>query len=204
MVFWMLTIAVSVSLLVITAAARSGDVQWAYVHMLISALVAICFALIAIREHRQMEAAGASDGELAAAQSRFMGLVWAWGALALVVTYGTGVLSWKEWPGFFAAFAVASGLAFFMSFRITASESDGAADPGLLKIARYLGWAQLVGMVIVMLGLLIDGKMVRFYTLRYTDWAANNYFFFGALALAAISAYGLRSARDNGSKGGDA
>jgi hypothetical protein len=42
---------------------------------------------------------------------------------------------------------------------------------------------------------LIDGKMVRYQTPRFTDWAANNVFFFGAMALAAISFNALR-ARD--------
>jgi hypothetical protein len=49
--------------------------------------------------------------------------------------------------------------------------------------------------VIAVLGLLIDGKMTRFLIPRYTDWAANNVFFFGALAVAAISANALRANR---------
>ena len=62
----------------------------------------------------------------------------------------------------------------------------------MLRIARYLAIVQLVGMVVTMLGLIIDGKMVRFLTLRFTDWAANNVFF-GALGIAVISAYALRN-----------
>jgi hypothetical protein len=52
--------------------------------------------------------------------------------------------------------------------------------------------SQLAGMILVVVGLLIDGKMVRFLDPRYTDWAANNVFFFGALALAAISGHALK------------
>jgi hypothetical protein len=44
-----------------------------------------------------------------------------------------------------------------------------------------------------MVGLLIDGKMWRFFTVPgqkpgSQDWGANNFFFFGALAQALISA----------------
>jgi hypothetical protein len=37
--------------------------------------------------------------------------------------------------------------------------------------------------------------MSRFLTPRYTDWAANNVFFFGALAVGVISANALRQTR---------
>jgi hypothetical protein len=66
-------------------------------------------------------------------------------------------------------------------------------DATMLRRARYLALIQFVGMIVVMLGLLIDGKMVRFLNPRHTDWAANNIFFFGALALAAISGYALKT-----------
>ncbi len=44
-----------------------------------------------------------------------------------------------------------------------------------------------------MIGLIIDGKMTRFLVPRHGDWAANNIFFGGALALAVISAYALKA-----------
>ena len=46
---------------------------------------------------------------------------------------------------------------------------------------------------LTMLGLLIDGKMWRFLVVRYTDWAANDVFFFGAMAIALISGYALKA-----------
>jgi hypothetical protein len=48
-------------------------------------------------------------------------------------------------------------------------------------------------MLAVVAGMLIDGKMTRFLTPRYTDWAANNIFFCGAVAVAAICAYALKT-----------
>jgi hypothetical protein len=49
-----------------------------------------------------------------------------------------------------------------------------------------------------MAGLLIDGKMTRFLVRRYTDWAANNIFFFGAFGLAVVAAYALRASGHKG------
>ena len=44
-------------------------------------------------------------------------------------------------------------------------------------------------MILLVVGLLIDGKMVRFYTERYPDRAGNNIFFFGAAAIGVLCLY---------------
>ena len=48
-----------------------------------------------------------------------------------------------------------------------------------------------------MLGLIVDGKMTRFLNPKYGDWAANNIFFFGALASPAISLNALLASRSS-------
>jgi hypothetical protein len=65
----------------------------------------------------------------------------------------------------------------------------GRQDDTLLTIARYLTIAQLAGMIIAVVGMIVDHKMPRDF--REPDWAANAIFFFGALALAIISANAL-------------
>ena len=60
----------------------------------------------------------------------------------------------------------------------------------MLSLARYLTIGQLAGMVIAMVGLVADAKMPR--ASRKPDWAASAIFFFGAAALATISADALR------------
>jgi hypothetical protein len=57
----------------------------------------------------------------------------------------------------------------------------------MLKLARIVAIVHLAAMVITVVGLIVDGKMVRFLNPRHQDWAAQNIFFFGAIALAAIS-----------------
>lgn len=198
MIFWLSAIAVSVALLVLTAAGRGAEgsqgLMMAYLHMAIAACMGVVFVALAIRDANRVQATG-RQGEIerAAVLTHHMGLVWAWGALALAATYGSGIVTWKEWPGFLAAFAVLAGVSLFMAKRLAAQAASQQIDETFVKFSRYLGMALLVGTIIVMLGLIIDGKMTRFLEIQrpnWQDWAANNYFFFGAAALAAISAFG--------------
>lgn len=184
--------ALSLVLLVITADARADDVRMAYVHAGIAAATALIVAGFAVRQCRVLLAKAASASEIASSNAWYMGVIWGWGTLALIATYGTGVLVWNEWWHFVLAFAVAAGLSLYFANALKKDALVGKEDDTMLRIARYLAIVQLVGMVITMLGLIIDGKMVRFMTLRFTDWAANNVFFFGALGIAVISAYALR------------
>ena len=193
MVFWSLSIIVSIVFLVLSAAARDSGVHMAYAHMSIAAAVSIGFALIFIRESESMRLAGARASLVAANTARFMGIVWAWGALTLAVTYGTGILFWKEWTYFFLACCVLAGICIVFSSLLRQDGEKDKDDANLLKIGRYLTIIQFAGMILAMVGMLVDGKMTRYMTPRFSDWAANHIFFFGALAIAVISGYSLTS-----------
>lgn len=179
---WMSALTVSIVLLVLSAALKTP-----YVHMLVTAIMAISLALVALRESRLLRAAGKSASAIASSNARFMGYVWTWCAIALFMTYNF-VLSWKEWLPFFFAFVVAAGVCLYFSSSLNTDEAAGTSDPIMKKIGRYLTIAQVVGMLIVIVGLIVDGKMARFAKARpgWEDWAANNIFFFGAAALLAI------------------
>lgn len=195
MVIWILGLALATAVLIVTAAMKLY-----YLHMATAAVVSIFIALAAHSENRSAIAANASEGELASLNARFMGIVWSWGALALLATY-LFVLSWREWWQFFIVFALLAAVSLF--FATTLNPQDPArtgrsGDDTMLKLARYLAIAQLVGSLVVMIGLLVDAKMWRFTTaagqrVGWEDWAANNIFFFGALALASISWLALQS-----------
>jgi hypothetical protein len=191
MVFWSLSLITSVVVLVLSAAMRDGGVHMAYAHFAISAAVSISFALIYVRECENMRMAGARQSMLDATAARFSGIVWTWGALALSVTYGSGILVWREWMTFFITSIVLAGACFVMSDLLRKDAVKPADDVTMLKVARYLTIGQFLCMLAVMVGLVIDGKMTRYLNPRFADWAANNIFFFGALALAAISGYAL-------------
>ena len=195
MILWMLGIGISVAALVLAAAGRGLDISMAYAHMAIAAAVSIYFALLAIHENQKLARSGASYPRIASNSARFMGFVWAWAGLNLVLTYGTGVLSWKEWHVFTVACFAASGLCLFFASTLRRDAEAGQVDETMIKIGRILAIVQLVGMLVAIVGLLVDGKMTRFLDPRYTDWAANNIFFFGAIAIAAVSGYETRARR---------
>ncbi|MCB1511627.1 MAG: hypothetical protein KDJ36_12060 [Hyphomicrobiaceae bacterium] len=192
MVFWMLTIAFSVVFLVISAAAGSSDPQMVYVHMSVAALVSIVFALISVRDTRQLITEGAPRNAVYASTIRFMGLLWTWGALALVITYGTGILDWPNWMPFFVAFFVAAGLCMFISSTLRRDLDRGEADDRILQLGGYLTAVQLIGMVAAVVAISMSGG-ATIGAIKTDTWAANQVFLFGALALAAISAYTLKA-----------
>jgi len=204
MIFWILSVTVSIALLVWTAAEKAGDpnkaTDMAYAHMFIAAAACICFALVAIRSTRQLVIANASRPAISASSARYMGYVWVWGALGLLISYGLGIVHWHEWLHFFLGFAAAGAAALFFANLLQRDADAGKTDEAILKISRYLAYIQFFGMLAIMIGLIIDGKMTRFLVPRHGDWAANNIFFFGSMALAAISAYALKVSAGQGDK----
>ena len=200
MIFWSLSIITSVVVLVLSAAMREGGVHMAYAHMAISAAVSISFALIFVRESEIKRMAGAKQGELDAEAARFCGIVWAWAALGLTVTYGTNLLIWREWAIFAVVCVVMSGLNSFFADLLRKDAAKDGGDNTMLRLGRYLTMVQFGCMLLTLVGLVVDGKMTRYLDLRYTDWAANDIFVFGALAVAAICGYALNTQQRVASK----
>lgn len=196
-VAWMIGLGASVAVLVIAAAAKLH-----LVHSALCAGIALAIALLAARELSTAEAAGESRAHIAAHSARHMGLVWAWGAIVIIITYTT-VLAWKEWWHFALAFIILAGLCLFFSASLK-SEPQGGEDSGMLSLSRYLAIGQFAATVVTIVGLLtfdgkvfkVGGKMLRYLDARHTDWAANNVFLFGAVALAAISWLAIQATRE--------
>lgn len=187
MIIWMLGIGFSVAALVLSAALKLY-----YIHMCIAALISILVALASFNEVRSETAAGSDVSITISTCLRHMGLVWVWGALALLVTYAFDALEWREWWHFFMGFFIMSGLSLFLAATLKKDNQRGAIDPTMIDLARAFAIVMFFAMVATMIGLVIDGKMWRFTTVAglrrgSQDWAANNIFFFGAMALASIS-----------------
>lgn len=201
MILGLAIIVMSLVMLVFTAAGRSAPgpdgLTMAYAHMAICAFMSLAFVAIAIRDINRVTEQGERGAALISGiVAQHSGLVFAWGAAGLMLTYGTGIVTWVEWHAFLVIFAVLALISFYTARMHFASAETGEVEPRFWKISRYLGMALIGGMIIVMVGLLVDGKMARFLEIQRTnwqDWAANNYFFFGALALAILGAYGLRA-----------
>ena len=191
MIIWMA--ALTACLVVLILGVSAGDPG-----MLTLAASIICFAIaaLAIAENWQLSQSGASESEVAASTTRHMGLVWAWGTIGLLLTYGF-ILEWKEWLVFATVFGVVAVLCLLFGVMISRDSEAGKPDATMLKLARYLTIVQLVGMIVAMAGLVIDGKIPATVKSNpgWEDWAGNIIFFYGALALVAISANALYTSR---------
>lgn len=187
-----ISLVASVALMIVFAARRSDGVHMAYAHMGLAALVAVGFAASFFKTNSELRASGARQSAVAATTSRYVGYVWAWGAACMLTVYATGILAWREWLHFTIATVVLSAASLLFGTMLQRDADAGRDDPALLKLAHVLAIVLLVGMIATLVGFLIDGKMLRFINQRFTDWAANNVFFFGAASLAAITGYALK------------
>lgn len=183
-VVWAVSLAIGVAAVVWSAAADRPSLCLA-----LAAVVGLAFAAAAVWERHRLIANNAGEAELASATAASMGLVWAWASAAILLTY-VFVLSWGEWWQYVLGAGVIAGLCLFFAATMSRDAAAGREDASLLKLARYLTLGQLVGMVIAMIGLILDDKMPR--DPRHPDWAANTIFFFGAASLAVISLNALR------------
>lgn len=156
----------------------------------LAALAGSLFAVFTIVQRGRLVAAGAREPAIASSTAGAMGVVWAWAAASMLATY-LFVLSWHEWWQYVLGAGAIAALCFGFAAMMQRDAAAGREDATMLKLARYLTLGQLGGMIIAMLGLIIDNKMPR--DPQEPDWAANTIFFFGAAALAAISANALRS-----------
>ncbi len=182
---WIAALAIGLLAIILSAAAERPGL-----HLALATLVCLGFVVLAIWDFQRLLANSANLPALASATARDMGFVWAWAALGMLFTY-VFILSWHEWWQYVLAAGVVAALCFFFSASMSRDADSDREDETMLKLARYLTIGQLVGMLITMIGLIVDNKMPR--DPQQPDWAANNIFFLGAAALALISANALRS-----------
>jgi hypothetical protein len=196
MVVWTMALTIGISIQAITAAIPSVGL-----HAIISAMISLVIAVLAVRENDKAVTSDAEVYALSAVNARYMGVVWAWAMVTLTLTYGL-VLRWPEWWHFALPFGAAAILCLCFA-NLLANSAEGSTAGRILKISRFLAVVQLVGAIAAMVGLLVDGKLPFLsglpslieghYRVGAKDWAANDVFFFGAMALAVISAVALRS-----------
>jgi hypothetical protein len=169
--------------------------------MAVTAAVSLVLAAAAVRRIMSLAASGASVSTISASSARSMGLVFAWGALALLATYVFVLPRWHEWPVFCGAFAAVAAISFLFAAAVGKDAERGSDDQTLLKVGRILTIAQLAGTIVAIIGLLLDPDK-QFLNESRNDWAAQTIFFFGAIALAVISAAALFYTRDRNTASG--
>ncbi len=192
MILWMATIAISVSMLAISAAMGGYDPAFATLHLLVSGMVATIMALLALREARELSSDGETRGLVAANLTRHMGLLWAWGALVLVITYGTGILAWSAWWQYFLSFMVFAGLCLFLSKILQEDHDAGRPDEKMLRVSLALAVTTLF-VVVVASGAIGFARLGGVQAAESAVWAADHVFVFGGLAMAVVASYLLKT-----------
>lgn len=185
-IVWIILLIAGVAAVVATA--WSGRT---YLHMGMSIAVAAIYAVLGLAAHRANEKSNASRSAQASTNSSSMALVWLWGGLSCAIIYAS-FLTWREWWQFALAFTAVGAISYGFSRMMAKDAAAGKDDATMLKLARNLAWLQLAGMIVTMVGLMLDPDK-RFLVVkdRWEDWAANSIFFFGAAALAILSLYAL-------------
>ncbi len=189
LVIWMLAFTISICTAMFAVA-----VDQQYLHMGITALVTLTIAIVGVQSHRRLAADGANRSGLAANTARYVGLVWIWAGAAMLVIYSF-ILTWRESFVFVVGLLIVGALCVGLA-RMFQRDGDAAReDATMLGISRTLNGLQVAGMLIAMVGLIADGKFGSNDALSRPDWAANNIFFFGAFAVAALGIHAMISER---------
>jgi hypothetical protein len=184
---WLFSLSAAICATILAAAAEQPALQMAAV-----GVVCVAITIIAVRDHQKLKEIGAPISAIASSTARYLALVWAWAALAILITYLFVIdKHWAEWWQFFIGFAFAAIATIGFSVLLDRDRAAGRDDATLVKAGRVLLQAQVVGMSLGIVSLFVDNKFPRAAT--HADWAGCNIFFFGALAIAVISLDALRS-----------
>ena len=186
LVIWMMSLTLGTCITILSAAAQRPEI-----HLMVTAVVTLTLAIVAVQADRQLRGAGANRSAIAASTSRYIGLVWIWAACALLFTYEF-ILTWRESWSFVIGLIVVGALCLAVAWMFDKDAAAAKEDETLLGLGRTLTFALMVGMLLAVIGLVADNKFFPLAnkTLR-DDWAANNVFIFGALAVALIGAQAL-------------
>ncbi|MET0408424.1 MAG: hypothetical protein ABW006_08650 [Hyphomicrobium sp.] len=184
---WLFSLAAAICATILAAAAEQPSLQMTAV-----AVVCVVISLMAVREHQTLKDSGAPTSAIASSTARHLGLIWAWAALALLITYLFVIdKRWPEWWQFFIGFSFAAVASLGFAAMLDRDRAAGRDDAVLVKAGRVLLQVQVVGMIAGIISLFVDNKFPR--PAVHADWAGCNIFFFGALAIAVISLDALRS-----------
>ncbi len=124
--------------------------------------------------------------------SLLIGLVYLWGAAAILVSYYLSDLSWYhawQYPIYLAIPGLIS-LYVAQRHRRPASAPEITRD---LDIGRWMAWAQLVVMLGVMVYMWFSREVAMGFARENANWAAVSIMLAGAVALALVSLAALKT-----------
>ena len=187
MLIWVIGFAFSISVLALTA---GGNAQ--SLHLTICAVIALAIAFSAAIEIGKAQSVGQSRSIIAAAVARYMGLLWAWSAVAISVTYAL-VLSWVNWLPIFLILMLGSSTCLFVARILDREAVAKAPDQRIINLVRFVAWSKFGATCLAIGGLLAAGKLGPDGFGGQSRWAAMNILLCTAIGLAVISGYALMS-----------
>lgn len=122
--------------------------------------------------------------------AKLMALAWAWGAAAMAGVYTLGGLRWQHAWQYGAGMALIAIFSWFFGVAIARAERPATRHMLLLRglqLTIVQGVAAAGGVVY----LLVEGKLTTFRS----DWAANQIFLAGGVAIVALSAMAVITQR---------
>jgi hypothetical protein len=181
-ILWMVVLTCSTCAIIFSAALEQPAMFLAT-----SAGVSFGISLIAIREIQTLRDAGASRNVIGSSVARFMGLIWTWGALGLIVSYSLVLQgTWPSWWMYFLVFAAGAAACLTYSSKLDRNEDEGVIDDAMLCYGRHIISVQLAAMLVSMTWLGVNTSKNLLSTTN-PEWVANIIFLGASIALAAIS-----------------
>jgi hypothetical protein len=153
-------------------------------------MISSVMALLALREARELANNGETRGLVAYNFTCHMGLLWACGALVIIITYSTGILTWSTWWQYFPTFMVFAGLCLFLS-KVLEEDHDGLDDK-MMRISLGLAVTTLFA-VMLPEGAIGFSRLGGVRPDRASVWAADHVFVFVGLAMLVVAAYLLKT-----------
>jgi hypothetical protein len=140
-----------------------------------------------------VHAGGAADRTATAAlrrTTRVTAIIYAWGAMALFLMYGPAGLTWRHGWQYGLAMALIS-IALSSYARRLGQPGSPLATPSAIGTAVRLGAVHGLAASAAVAWLIASGKLAT----QKGDWAANNIFLAGGLAVVLLSAFAVRTHR---------
>jgi hypothetical protein len=158
-------------------------------HFVLGVSIAALIGLAAVSAHRSSAEQGGGDGRRAAILARYMGLVWAWAAIAVFITYALIMVRAADWPGVVVLATIGSGICVFVSDVLERDANNGTADRRIIDLVGQLAKVQFVAACLVIGGVLKWGGLSL--SARDPRWAAFNLLASTAIGIAGLSGYAI-------------
>ncbi len=192
--FGVLYVPLLVSIAGLVAGAATGQRLLAHAAAALGAVVLVLAALVLnghlARDGAAPEGDGGRPQRAARAHAALLAVGWAWGGAAMLAVYLLSGLKWQHGWQYGSVMVLIGGLILAYA-RAVGRDGSGLASAQALAASRGLSAAQGVAAALGVGWLALSGKLAT----EKGDWAANDIFVAGGLAIVALTVIGLLARR---------